>query len=99
VDRVDTDATALLSTVHIVDTAFEDCAKTDPLFRPELALAEKILALIRGGAVDRSTREQVRAALDAPIAEHYGGSGWCDLVRRTEEWLEVAAEQDVGPKR
>jgi hypothetical protein len=73
---------------------FENCAKDGPLFRPELELAEKILALIRGGAVDRNTRQQVRAALDAPIAEHYGGSGWCDLVRQIERWLEVAAEQD-----
>jgi hypothetical protein len=74
-------------------------ASQDPLFKPELAAAEMILALIEGGAMDRPTREQVRAVLDAPMGEHYGGPGWSDFVRLAEEWLEGAAELDVGPEK
>ena len=70
-------------------------ATQDPLFRPELAAAEMLLSLIEGGAVDRHTREQVRAVLDAPIGEHYGGPGWRDFRCQAEEWLEVAAELDA----
>ena len=74
---------------------FERSAKNNPLFLPELAVVEKILALVQGGAIDQATRDKVRDVYEAPMAEHYNGSDWNDMCLRVEEWLEAAETLDV----
>ncbi len=84
----------IIGSIASVRNYFADFVKNDPLFLPELEVAERILGLVKDGAVDQTTRDRVRGVLDEPMGEHYDGSGWCHLCSLIEEWLVVTRPVD-----
>ena len=56
----------IIGSIASVRNYFADFVKNDPLFLPELEVAERILGLVKDGAVDQTTRDRVRGVLDEP---------------------------------
>ena len=69
---------------------FAHHAKDEPSFLPELRIADEVVALLQGGAVDSATRERVRASIDGLDGDHYDGTGWHHFRSLVREWLEAA---------
>lgn len=69
---------------------FAHFAKGEPLFVPELSVANEILASIEVGSVDETTRNRVERAINGLTEEHYDGSGWHGFKNDVRFWLERA---------
>jgi hypothetical protein len=67
---------------------FAHSAKEEPLFLPELRVANEILALIDGGSVDEAVRNKVERALNGLTERHCDGTGWHGFKNDVRFWLE-----------
>lgn len=79
---------------------FEHFSKEQALFLPELRVANEIVALVKDGAVDQATRENVQSSLRSLLEEHCDGTGWHHFKSLVAEWSEnvEAGENSVGPQ-
>ena len=91
--------TEIVGGICSVRDYFIHFAKEQPLFLPELTVANEIVSLIQSGATDEATRGRVIALLEAPLEAHYDGTGWHHFKSLVREWVEASEESTVEPRR
>lgn len=80
----------IIGSIRSVRDYFAENSKHEPLFLPELRVAEEVVALLKAGPVDLGTRERVQSAIGGLVGEHYDGTGWHHFRSLVREWMEAA---------